>query len=371
MNRLVIIGNGFDLAHGLKTSYQDFINWYWQQRLEGLHKEPSDTSSDPLCTFATRRHYSGFYGEYYAYPWDHLNRPFNIGFDDDKTDYCTIQKEPLFQSIVNNIARKGWADIEQDYYSLLKRLLKDQPIDSEKCKSLNVELEYLRDKLAEYLETLERATMNPEILDLLNEPIYLSEIESKPPSLENEKIVETPNRRANTVYRFIHPKNTMLLSFNYTPTAQLYKNSTRVDCRYNYIHGDLADNKRMIFGYGDELDKDFKVLLDENENEVTKYAKSIRYLEASHYRELMDFIEAGLFQVYIWGHSCGNSDRTLLNTIFEHENCISIKPYYYINNNGEDNYLDIIQNIYRNFTNPKNYRDKVVRKPLCKPLLSE
>lgn len=27
-NKLVIIGNGFDLAHGLKTSYNDFIKWY-------------------------------------------------------------------------------------------------------------------------------------------------------------------------------------------------------------------------------------------------------------------------------------------------------------------------------------------------------
>ena len=25
MNRLIIIGNGFDLAHGIKTSYHDFI----------------------------------------------------------------------------------------------------------------------------------------------------------------------------------------------------------------------------------------------------------------------------------------------------------------------------------------------------------
>ena len=29
MNRLVLIGNGFDLAHGLKTSYEDFIYWYF------------------------------------------------------------------------------------------------------------------------------------------------------------------------------------------------------------------------------------------------------------------------------------------------------------------------------------------------------
>ena len=29
MNRLVIIGNGFDLAHGLPTSYRDFIDDFW------------------------------------------------------------------------------------------------------------------------------------------------------------------------------------------------------------------------------------------------------------------------------------------------------------------------------------------------------
>jgi hypothetical protein len=30
MNRLVIIGNGFDLAHGLPTSYRDFIDDFWK-----------------------------------------------------------------------------------------------------------------------------------------------------------------------------------------------------------------------------------------------------------------------------------------------------------------------------------------------------
>lgn len=27
INRLVLVGNGFDLAHGLKTSFYDFINY--------------------------------------------------------------------------------------------------------------------------------------------------------------------------------------------------------------------------------------------------------------------------------------------------------------------------------------------------------
>lgn len=31
MNRLLLIGNGFDIAHGLKTRYEIFIDWYWEQ----------------------------------------------------------------------------------------------------------------------------------------------------------------------------------------------------------------------------------------------------------------------------------------------------------------------------------------------------
>lgn len=64
------------------------------------------------------------------------------------------------------------------------------------------------------------------------------------------------------------------------------------------------------------------------------------------------------------GHSCGNSDRTLLNTVFEHENCISVKPFYHKWADGRDNYLELVQNISRCFTNTKLFRDRVVNKEL-------
>ena len=44
MNRLVIIGNGFDMAHGLKTSYMDFINWYWDRRVDNINLSSGITS---------------------------------------------------------------------------------------------------------------------------------------------------------------------------------------------------------------------------------------------------------------------------------------------------------------------------------------
>ena len=98
----------------------------------------------------------------------------------------------------------------------------------------------------------------------------------------------------------------------------------------NHIHGDLNNPDSIIFGYGDELDEDYKALLKQSDNECLRNIKSIKYLELGKYRNLLQFIESAPYQVYIMGHSCGNSDRTLLNTLFEHKNCVSIKPYLLI-----------------------------------------
>ena len=57
-----------------------------------------------------------------------------------------------------------------------------------------------------------------------------------------------------------------------------------------------------------------------------------------------------------------------MNTLFEHKNCISIKPFYHRQEDGSDNYLEIVQNISRNFTDMKLMRDRVVNKTLCETL---
>ncbi len=116
------------------------------------------------------------------------------------------------------------------------------------------------------------------------------------------------------------------------------------------------------------MDKDYQALKNLNDNGCLCNMKTIKYLETDNYRNALAFMDSAPFQVYIMGHSCGNSDRTLLNTLFEHKNCISIKPYYYVKEDGSDNYLDIIQNISRNFTDMKLMRDRVVNKTYCEPL---
>ena len=167
----------------------------------------------------------------------------------------------------------------------------------------------------------------------------------------------------------LYPDRVMLLNFNYTSTADMYMpNDDNMHFPINHIHGDLSNPDSVIFGYGDELDEKYQEIRNLNNNELLKNMKSIRYLEDVNYRNLLTFIESAPYQVYIMGHSCGVSDRTLLNTLFEHPNCVSIKPFYYVNEQGQDNYIEIVQNISRNFNDPKKMRDRVVNKTYCLPL---
>ena len=39
---ILIIGNGFDLAHGLKTSYKDFLNLYNIKNINDFEKDSSN-----------------------------------------------------------------------------------------------------------------------------------------------------------------------------------------------------------------------------------------------------------------------------------------------------------------------------------------
>ena len=135
-----------------------------------------------------------------------------------------------------------------------------------------------------------------------------------------------------------------------------------------HVHGNLDEEQSIIFGYGDELDTNYKMLSNLNDNRFLTNIKSIRYLESANYRNVLRFIYSAPYQIYIMGHSCGNSDRTLLNTLFEHENCVSIKPFYYKKDEDYDNYREITQNISRNFTDMQSFRDKVVNKTFCEPM---
>ena len=132
MNRLVIIGNGFDMAHGLKTSYMDFINWYWERRLNAMLTEHASISEDCLCKLEIKNtkdcaSWSNFF--FFHSFRDLMTREWKyppteiISAIKENTDDFSVTNSKFFASILQSIETKGWVDIEYDYYQLLKKCL--------------------------------------------------------------------------------------------------------------------------------------------------------------------------------------------------------------------------------------------------------
>ena len=410
MNRLVLIGNGFDLAHNLKTRYENFINWYWVEWGNRLMRTSDSIISDEFCKFALKdSHIKNWYmvrsWHYKKLSMDAKEFIQKVKMD---TALCDFEYKSYFFEIINNcINTKGWVDIENEYYLLLKEYALGKHSKRDVLK-LNNHLIFLKCKLIEYLNEINKQEIKT--IDDIREKIY-APINSSDVAVEAKDVLKdymnwcseqkdevwekklskygidihnNPNYfyeikeyRQNT---FLHgdyprafrlPDNIMLLNFNYTNTACQYLPQKNDIFSLNHIHGELDNPQSVIFGYGDELDEDYKAIKNINDNDYLENVKSIRYLESCNYRRMLSFIDSAPFQVCIMGHSCGNSDRTLLNTIFEHQNCVSIKPYYYIDENWKDNYLELAQNISRNFTDMKLLRDRVVNKTYCEPLVNK
>lgn len=414
MNRIILIGNGFDLAHGMKTSYRDFIDNYWE-------------------TFKTqvenhRQIHSGYISYDDGYECVKMEVPYMQASDNSENNLVelsipnrgTVRGKIIFnnkfwEQICNHIDDKNWVDIENEYYERLKKCNHYEAI------ALNKEFAQIEKMLKEYLKDIQRkievdffpkesikdkiifpiclddlsySGENEFVKDVIYEAYRIKNNEYASCQVEVREFVDeiVTSREASINHEggiskkgidhvkkiisnkqiqgdLLQPRNVFLLNFNYTQMANRY---VRWRGRYGvtYIHGELNNPKNpMIFGYGDELAEDYKKIEELNDNEYLKNVKSIRYLEANNYRRLLSFIESEPYQVFIMGHSCGNSDRTLLNTLFEHKNCVSIKPFYHKKEDGSDNYSEIVQNISRNFKNKALMRERVVNKAYCEPLV--
>src|SRR5690606_12520167 len=226
------------------------------------------------------------------------------------------------------------------------------------------------------------------VFELLNVSEYrqqdeISKIVQEFPQEDRKNVKEENDKKKGLLYSDILKgiyqgkikENTLLLNFNYTKLIDTYLYYNHLDSLLAHIqiHGKVGDSHNKInFGFGDEMDDDYKMIENLDENEFLRNFKSFGYLQNSNYKNLLDFIELGKFQVIIMGHSCGISDRTMLNTIFEHPNCRSIKPFYYQWKDEEgithDNFTELVQNIYRHFNKKKQMREKVINKSLCQPL---
>jgi hypothetical protein len=360
MNRIIIIGNGFDLAHGLKTSYKDFLEWVKSQIEKKLDEyfEPISLPPHPSYFGTSRKASDHFKG-----------KKLDEFIDDPKCKFT--QNHKFLEHIIKTQNLKNWVDIEEEYFKELNKRFQDyvenKSTNIDSLTKLNQDFTHIEGYLKEYL-----CGENEKIIENLKDSIKNLKNNMIKQFDKKDKVYDTSTKLDNI----------LLLNFNYTSSEKDYEipftqppnGSSYVEpyTQTIHIHGELKDeNNPIIFGYGNENTEIYKEIEKINRNEFLENMKSFKYSNVSKYNDLMLFVKSAKYQIYIWGHSCGNSDGTLLKELFENDNCVSIKPFYYIKENGSDDYSDIAMNISRHFSNNTVFREKIINKEYCEELKIE
>jgi hypothetical protein len=351
MNRIILIGNGFDLAHGLKTSYKNFIDDFWDKRRK-LFNRSYTYEDDAIKIYASR-----FYSSYNSPPnvngYDWLKKlvEMNKSKNSSEKDLIIMEhKNAFLKTISEKSGLENWVDIEEEYYRALNECLSDN--SGKNVEKLNNEFLLIKTELENYLKIQQSSNVTK------SENIERSIFSKLKP---NNFIKKIANEQLDKI---------LFLSFNYTNTeAQYIQNDSRVS-DIIHIHGELDNpNNPIIFGYGDEIGSEYKIIEAKNDNKYLEYIKSIKYIETNNHRRLLNFIKSGDFEIFIMGHSCGRSDRVLLNMLFEDSRCMSIKVFYHKRDDGSDDYSYVVRNMSRHFTNKIYMRNIVVDKTDSEPLL--
>lgn len=344
MKKLFIIGNGFDLSLGLKTKYEDFVFWFISKELNRLCSDKRPQASIENELFSLKFKVSSLNFEQIMDGVDNLDKLiYRMSEFRERIEFNVKNSHGLFQRIYANSSKK-WVDIEYEYYNFLKLYANLITLASEKSGPNN----------DHHTRSLENS--NPFIKKLNNElkalgehlMDYLKEITASP--IESNVLQKHLSKFSSS------SEMTYFLNFNYTNTLKSVLKDFKGEYQINHIHGSI-DKENIIFGYGDEMDKSYKAIEELNDNTFFEHIKSFQYFKQANYSNLLSFILSdGKYEVCIYGHSCGLSDRVMLNEIFEHKNCQSIKVYYY----KEEEYTTKTMDISRHFDSNQLMRQRVM-----------
>lgn len=320
VNRIIVIGNGFDIAHGVKTSYTDLMNFI-------EHKVMSDNKR---CS-ENHLHYSDTNKTAHKY--------LSFILKSGKLEYSQCYgKSVLFTRLYRDKVKfNNWGNVEEKYFECLREIKGNQA----KLDILNEEFELLKSLLSEYL-------------------------------IEKESKIDVNQFNPTQLFKSQHPTQEKLIgvvNFNYTSKIVDYYVNNHVDKSRDFsslpifninIHGKLNDDDNpMIFGYGDDDSSEYLEIQNLNNNSFLSNFKTFQYLRNSNYRYIIFTLLKNNpnIKVEIIGHSSSISDKTLLKTIVEHKNVKNIEYRYH---SDESKYFNNIHNLSRVFDENITMRDKII-----------
>lgn len=342
-NNIVIIGNGFDIAHNLDTDYQSFMKHMLKTAIEEsitnsnnisenelfkvIHKTPQNFLTDKKSFLNSFNSVEDIIKNEYV-------RAIFLGGVGKPKDFFHLHSDSrLMINVLSDYSINKWVDIEDIYFNLLYSIAVEEQNHynkkAEEVRKLNAELQILAESLKKYLIGIQESNQLIKIDDSFKK--NMSKLIF--PELKYERF----NSGATT--------STLILNYNYTNTLQNYISLKPEKYRIKVLnlHGQLDDSRLPIFGFGHVPDDTkFRKLEQSGIPGVLNNIKIYNYNDKrSDYSQLRDFLNMGEYNVRVIGHSCGVSDGTTLRSIFENQNCQNFS----IGHRAETSYQRKIENI--------------------------
>lgn len=385
MTDLLIVGNGFDLYHGLPTRYTDFLKFisYWFIFWDNYTGE-ANVQEDELFRVRLSEHNEiieesmlDFASHKGHYKYEHLE------FINSHIDNLWIN-----YFLKKQLSGVNWIDFEGEIYNVLKlveeyysefipemRKINDAPIKyipqdmsivinifKKKCPAEYIDFtqgiinryDTEKDKLKNNKDML-LDVMKSELDDLIKcLDYYLLEFVS------NIKVEQYSEQIKELSY-------VNLLNFNYTYTyVSVYgKNGLR---EHHRIHGDCLEED-MVLGIPDEAFPStldyifFQKYFQRIQKRTGNYYKSWITGQNTRERTLGDVP----INVFIMGHSLADSDKGILKEIFLNDFIQKITIFYHSQSAYEQQVINLVSMFGKDFVIEQTADDRIVFEKLEKP----
>ena len=336
---ILVIGNGFDLAHGLPTRYTDFLDFI--KSFIDCYKKAQNNQIDWVY-YDTHKESNAFLKKWFSsfYENDH-------GQSKAEKEATVKIIEELKENIESNIwieyflqnpmyQKENWIDFENEISKVIQsldndihRLGADYSLDDKVKKLSN---DFLLEKYSKYIWV---ATSGDESVDCHNNEItfkeirdrilndlnkliraleiyltvYVNEVQYNEESPDIKAVFEKKDEQGN-IKAFI---DTKILSFNYTTTfKRIYKHNFDID----YIHGkadinNTIETNNMVLGIDEYLPK-------KRRNRETEFIAFKKFYQRIHkgtgckYKEWTDTIK-GEFADYQTELEKSKMERNIMN----------------------------------------------------------
>ncbi len=318
MKNVLVIGNGFDIAHGLYTKYIDFYNFC--NAIKKVINDKRETAIREDIKEELLR------SEFMKSTANIINNK-KIVNDDILEKMINICKNNYWLNCIKerNLSNDPhWCDIEGVIADEISKLAyvannfneRSHPFDENSKESSEITEMYY--EVINQSETdnykLSIYIFKEKLLSDLNDLTWMLEI----------YLSKFLNRKSKT-YKFFETLNIdYIINFNYTDTYnKLYKK----DIPTHFIHGKIRNNDKdamnMVFGIGDRINEE-----DNNYEfiEFQKYYQRIIYKTGNDYAKWLDNDE--IMNIFIFGHSVNEVDGDIIERLVTREHT-NIYIYYY------------------------------------------